>query len=314
MEYIPGIHDQGKMLVLPNRLLYWVVSTSDQCFVSFQQIWCHPHTQKRITLFHGVRKNIPNWKPFPNRAAIEFSQIAFPITVLLQDGPYRCRSRGTTGSKSTLSKSLITLWDCLRLWIVVRWWTNFTFFSTTGLSGLSGVWIVFPRTETIRSHKSRAGIPSNLNPASKEMISDSVELCETEVCFLHIQLIGTNLWLPKTHKVPPEVGFWVFKISRKVRVLKQSQSALFCSVTHITTLLVFTCMMNVRDQTRQTFFHKLSSTSWWHEQACFQTIKCQVYQFEPVIDISEQFESMYLTILQQILLLLLWNDGHQCME
>ena len=25
------------------------------------------------------------------------------------------------------------------------------------------------------------------------MTSDSVELCETEVCFLHIQLIGTNV-------------------------------------------------------------------------------------------------------------------------
>ena len=32
-----------------------------------------------------------------------------------------------------------------------------------------------------------------------KMISDSVELCETEICFLHIQLIGTNVWLPKTH-------------------------------------------------------------------------------------------------------------------
>ena len=31
----------------------------------------------------------------------------------------------------------------------------------------------FPRTATIRSHKSGAGIPSNLNPASKEMISES---------------------------------------------------------------------------------------------------------------------------------------------
>ena len=31
------------------------------------------------------------------------------------------------------------------------------------------------------------GKPSNLNPASKEMISDSVELCENEVGFLHIQ-------------------------------------------------------------------------------------------------------------------------------
>ena len=34
--------------------------------------------------------------------------------------------------------------------------------------------------------QSSAGIPSNLNAASKEMISDSVELCETEVCFLHM--------------------------------------------------------------------------------------------------------------------------------
>ena len=34
-----------------------------------------------------------------------------------------------------------------------------------------------------------------------------VELCETEVCFLHIQLIGTNVWLPETHNVPPEVDF-----------------------------------------------------------------------------------------------------------
>ena len=37
------------------------------------------------------------------------------------------------------------------------------------------------------------------------MISDSVEVCETEVSFLHIQLIGTNAWLPKMHNVPPDV-------------------------------------------------------------------------------------------------------------
>ena len=33
----------------------------------------------------------------------------------------------------------------------------------------------------------------HLSPVSKAMISDSVELCETEVCFLHIQLIGTKV-------------------------------------------------------------------------------------------------------------------------
>ena len=108
------------------------------------------------------------------------------------------------GVKSTLSKSLIILWDCLRLWIVwgvertSRW---FVHKSPRALL----LWFVFPRTATIRSHKSRAGILSNLNPASKETISDSFELCETEVWFLHIQLIGTNVWLPKTHKVPPEI-------------------------------------------------------------------------------------------------------------
>ena len=35
-------------------------------------------------------------------------------------------------------------------------------------------------------------IPSDLNLASKEMISDSVELCETEVWFLHIELLGNK--------------------------------------------------------------------------------------------------------------------------
>ena len=83
-ECSPSIHDQEKMLVLPNRLL-WVLSTSDQCFVSFQPIWCHPDTQIRTTFFYGVRISIPNWKPSPNRTSKGFSQIAFPITVLPKD-------------------------------------------------------------------------------------------------------------------------------------------------------------------------------------------------------------------------------------
>ena len=79
--------------------------------------------------------------------------------------------------------------------------------SLTGCPVLSELWETFPKTETVRSHNSRAGKPSNLNPVSKEIISDSVELCETAVCFLHIHLIGTNVWLPKMHNVPPEVDF-----------------------------------------------------------------------------------------------------------
>ena len=49
---------------------------------------------------------------------------------------------------------------------------------------------------TTKSHRSRAGIPSMRKHASKEISSASVELCETEICFLHIQLVGTNVWLP----------------------------------------------------------------------------------------------------------------------
>ena len=42
-----------------------------------------------------------------------------------------------------------------------------------------------------QSHRSRAGFPSMRKHASSETISYSVELSETDVCFLHIQLMGT---------------------------------------------------------------------------------------------------------------------------
>ena len=49
-------------------------------------------------LFAVYEKTFPIGKSTPNRDAIGFSQIAFLITVLPKDGPYRFRSRGTTGS------------------------------------------------------------------------------------------------------------------------------------------------------------------------------------------------------------------------
>ena len=99
------------------------------------------------------------------------------------------------GTESIFSITSIFFWD---FWLLSV---------STGRSVLSEVWDTLPKTETIRSHYSRASNPSNLNPVSKEMISDSVELWETAVCFLHIQLMGTNVGLPKTHNVPPEVDF-----------------------------------------------------------------------------------------------------------
>ena len=32
-------------------------------------------------------------------------------------------------------------------------------------------------------------------------------MCETDVCFLYIQIIGANVWFPKIHESPPDVDF-----------------------------------------------------------------------------------------------------------
>ena len=85
VECSPSIHDPGKMLVLANRLLCCVLSTSDQDFVSFQPILCHPHTQIRIILFHDVQRDIHNLEFSPSHVSIRFCQIAFPIIVLPKD-------------------------------------------------------------------------------------------------------------------------------------------------------------------------------------------------------------------------------------
>ena len=85
VECSPSIHDPRKMLVLPNRLLCQVLSTSDQDFVSFQPVLCHPHTQIRIILFHDEQRDIPNLEFSPSHVSTGFSQIAFPIIVLPKD-------------------------------------------------------------------------------------------------------------------------------------------------------------------------------------------------------------------------------------
>ena len=136
------------------------------------------------------------------------------------------------GTKSMSFTTSILLWDFWRLWA-----------SLSGSPDRSETQEIFPRTETIRSHSSRAGKPSNLSPVSREMISDSVELWETAVCFLHIQ----------NAQCSSRSGFWISKISCKVRVLKQSQSALLSSVSHMTILFVVTCVMNIWNQSIQAF-------------------------------------------------------------
>ena len=95
-------------------------------------------------------------------------------------------------------------------------------------------------------------ILSILKLASNKMISASVELCETEICFLHIQLIAQTCDF-RIIQCSTWSRFRVLNISCKIGVLKQSQSALLGSVSHMTILLITTCMMNVRNQSIQAF-------------------------------------------------------------
>ena len=59
--------------------------------------------------------------------------------------------------------------------------------------------------------------------------------------------------------------------------------------------------------------HRPWSILWWIVRAYLLTIEYRVFQYVPCISISGQFESMYLTILQQISSLF-WYDGRRCME
>ena len=118
------------------------------------------------------------------------------------------------GTESMSFITSILLWDLWCLWS-----------SLSGCPDRSETRETFPRKETIRSHNSRAVKPSNLSPVSREMISDSVELWDTAVCFLHPPTYWTNVWLPKTHNVPPEVDFESSRSPAKSQSLKQSQSA-----------------------------------------------------------------------------------------
>jgi len=61
------------------------------------------------------------------------------------------------------------------------------------------------KTFKIVDHKVKHGIPSILTAASRAITSASAEECEIAVCFLQIQVKGTNVRLPTKHKMPPEV-------------------------------------------------------------------------------------------------------------
>ena len=70
----------------------------------------------------------------------------------------------------------------------------------------------------------------------------SVELCETEVCNLHIQLSGTKVLLPKIHKTPPVVDF---ESSRSPAKFSLETNPVCNAVPCFPEII---CVMNVRNQ------------------------------------------------------------------
>ena len=160
-------------------------------------------------------------------------------------------------------------------------------------ASLNVLYVLFVERNTsiTTTQRSRPSNPSISNPASNEMIWDSVELWDTDVCFLHIQPIGTNVRLPKIHKTPPEVDFESSRSSTKFWVLEYTQSSILSRVAHMTMLSVVISVMSVRNQSCQTSGASLSPFLWLLLQVCWQTIKCLVYQFVPGTSISRRFVS-----------------------
>ena len=102
--------------------------------------------------------------------------------------------------------------------------------------------------------------------------------------------------------------------------LRQSQSlgtVPVCTVVpyfaHDNTVCIHTC-----DEYKKSICsgvcHRPWSILWWIVQICSLTKECQVHKFVPMTNISGQFHSILLTVHPRISIILLWNDGHQCME
>ena len=91
--------------------------------------------------------------------------------------------------------------------------------------------------------KIKSWSPTMRKPASREIISASVELCESDVCFLHIQLVGTNVRLPKCIRVHLMLILSLLDLLQN----QSPETILICIVvlySHVTILFVITCMMN----------------------------------------------------------------------
>ena len=145
-------------------------------------------------------------------------------------------------------------------------------------------------TSITKSQSVWTGIPSMRKLASREKISASVELCETEVCLGHLPTYWYECMTSKICTMSFWSLFWAFKFSCKIRVLKQSKSAMSCCVSSWQFVWIHMCDECKRSNA-PSVCHKIVSILLWHAQACLQTTRYQVSQYEPNTDISKQFVS-----------------------
>ena len=93
----------------------------------------------------------------------------------------------------------------------------------------------------------RAGNPSILRPASKDITSASVLLCDTAVCFLHVHEIGTKGLGSENAQYSTRCGLGVCQVSSEFCVLEQAYFAVTCMISSTTVLSVVSNMVNIAD-------------------------------------------------------------------
>ena len=129
---------------------------------------------------------------------------------------------------------------------------------------------------------------------------------------MHIELIGTNVWLPKMQRIPPDVDFESSRSPAKSE--SWNNTNLQCCAVFPTCQYCLNSLVWWVDETKRD--NRLSQALVHFEMdraVCSLTIEYQVVQYVPNTSISEQFESIFLAILSRIPCLLPWLGGRQCM-
>ena len=132
---------------------------------------------------------------------------------------------------------------------------------------------------------------------------------------------AARMCVDRCHKSSPGHGakyirfsrgwFRVLKVASKIWVLEQTQSKMLSCVSHKTILWVFTCVVNVWNQTSWTSVTSSLSIWWQIEHVCSLNKECQVCHFVPNTSILREFASILLTVLQLIQVPPAWMDDPQ---